>query len=337
MSNAGKKRNRYANLSVLDDTEELLKTADETKGVSMKMKAIPVRDVVIARNQRQFKLTPQDIDSEGKLVLSDNDSLSAQKAEEYDSLLPMAESIKEKGVINPISVYYEKGVMYLKSGQRRLLSSIIAGNNSIIARVWEGGPGEYDLEIEQWVENFHSASLNTKDTISAIVTICGIWEAKNGKKISASRLAKQLYCSKTQAHTYLTIINGPSDIVSAIERGELTNLKKAFALARIEDEDQRTSLLKKVISGEVTQLGLENVPPKSEQQEDEPRSAISKISLGHSTSIHVVKKLLTAVLTIPDFKELGSDLNIEEINDSRAATKAFKKIIKSLEKLEHDR
>lgn len=325
-----KKSDIYSeNSSLMSDLDNVLKSEIENKTTNMTLKTIEARKVLILRNQRELSLTHKDIDDEGELLSKDNPT----KLKEYESLLSLAQSIKQNGILNPISVYISDVNYILKAGQRRLLASLIAGKVSIIARIWDKDPGEYELEVEQWVENFHREDLSTKDSINAVKNITLIWERKNKKKIKVIELAKELYCSNGQATKYLSISNAPDDVQKAINTGQLTNLKKAYELSKIKDFDKRAGLLKLIISGELTQDEMTKIVL---QEKNKPISinktkSQQKISLGKTMSVDVVKEIVDLVVGSDKFLNLKKEFEGLEINDYKSATKMFKKLLSKME------
>lgn len=338
------KKQRYAITDdSLDELETIIRTNKEQSGVDFQLHAIDIRKVVIESNQRVFTLQTSDIDDEGKL-LPDNDTLKhKRKAAEYDSLLPLSKSIKEKSLQNPISVYKKNDKLILKTGQRRLLATLIAGHRSILARVWSKVPDHYEIEIDQWIENFNREGLATKDSVSAVKKIAFLWCEKNKRDISVTELAKVIYCSKAQAVKYHAFLSAPDEIEDAINTGKLTNLKKAYELCKIEDSVERKNLLADVISGELTQDMIERLVSTS-RGTNEQTCGVKKqvtgrspkrITLGYTKSTEIVQDIVSAILEQKKYESLNNDFKeIKDISwDYRAASNMFKKLLSSMEKI----
>ena len=324
--------------SILNGVADVISMKEENAGIDLHLKALDCRAIKIHTNQRRLTLSPSDIDANGKLISKEGDRDADEKKVIYESLMPMSKSIKENGLQNPISVYSHKNCLYLKSGQRRLLASLIAGKKTILARLSEQEEKGYDLEINQWIENFHREGLSTKDMYAAINNIAELWQKKEGKPITAGELAKSLYCSKGQGSKYFSLLKAPIDIVEAIEKGQLTSIRKAYELNRISNEDERKRLLEGIINGDVSQnkmIELASLSSKNKVKNEASKRGRkqTKASLGKTESLGVVRDLITAVLCLPKYKDLSTEIGEAKFEDFKAATKAFKNLLERMESL----
>ena len=318
--------------------ESIIRTNEEHQGVDFKIHAIDIRLIENETNQRHLSLKPEYIDDKGNLI--QQSSISAQVQKEYNLLIPLSESIKEKKLQNPISVFKKGNKIILKSGQRRLLASLMAGQRTILARVWDSMPDHYDLEIDQWVENFNREGLATKDAIQAVRKIALLWEQQNNKKIGVTELANIIYCSKSQAVKYHALLSLPGDLDNAIENGSLTSLKKIYDLSKIKDENQRINLISEVIKGDVTQemmtkiSTLSNIKRQNYKKEIKNGRNPQKINLGNTKSISLVCEIIDVILKQNKYCTLKDILDINFIDyDYKNASKQFKKLLNLMEKI----
>ncbi len=337
------KAEKYSdNEDFMGDLETVIQVNEENAHINTQLKAIECRSIKIQRNQRALALSQKDISSTGTLISDSSDPCHAQKLAEFESLELTAKNIKENELQNPISVYIDKGSYYLKAGQRRLLASTIAGKKTILARVYDEVPNDYDLEIFQWTENFHREDLSTRDTVAAVMAIATLWEKRNDSKITPSGLAFTLNCSNSQATKYFALLEAPEDVLEAIRGGQLTSLKKAYELTKITDVKKRKELMQKIIDGEITQdmiISLTSQDKKELTKSVETKSsrgrAFVKANLGSTGSVGVVKTLIDVVLSNSHYKALKPIMGKIEISDFKSATAAFKKLIAEMEKLEN--
>lgn len=80
--------------------------------------------------------------------------------EEFGSLSELVDSIKEQGVIQPITAYTDKeGKIRLLSGERRIRACIKAGVETIPALIYLEEPNEYDRKCIEFYENLHRKNL----------------------------------------------------------------------------------------------------------------------------------------------------------------------------------
>lgn len=325
--------------NLLDDVENVLAIHEENASVNMQIKPIECRKIHIDRNQRQLLLTPLDINQDGSLAITQDDDHYQAKYDEYQSLQPMADSIIKNGLQNPILVYIHQNDYYLKAGQRRLLASLIGGKKTILARVSNHTSDEYELEITQWVENFHREGLSTKDTLAAIREIARLWQEKYNKPITANQLGKELYCSKGQATKYHVLLDAPQDIQKAIEGGQLTSLRKAYELTRIKDTTKRQNYLQKVINGQISQDELANIA--SNAKKTKPKTNMqtqnrNTVNLGKTHSVEVIKDLIDSITNNPKYTDMDiSDIQYD-LENPKKASRAFQKLLQKMEQVTSD-
>lgn len=102
-------------------------------------------------------------------------------------LAALAETIREKGVLQPITVRPagSDGRHTIRFGARRLRAAQLAGLKEIRALVQAGDAGEDDLLIEQLIENDQREPLNTADLARAVDKLFA-------RKLSQSDIARRL-------------------------------------------------------------------------------------------------------------------------------------------------
>ena len=72
-----------------------------------------------------------------------------QKQDELERLKELAHTIQSNGVINPVIVYKLGDLYRIVAGERRCLSSILAGKQEIEARVFNEKPRGFELKLIQ--------------------------------------------------------------------------------------------------------------------------------------------------------------------------------------------
>ena len=247
----------------------------------------------------------------------------------------MARSIKKTGLQHPISVYMDnKGIFVLKTGQRRVLASLIAGNKTIVARVHNGKNSDYDIEVTQWIENFHREGLNIRDSVNAVKQIARIWKEKEGRNITVTELSGALFCSKGQASKYSALIDAPSDIKNAIENGGLNSLRKAYELTRIKRKTERQVLLKRVLDGSISQEKLSKIAALSVSKKihlQQQCDGSEKISLGSVSKPEIVHDIIDMILHSEKYGELKNEFNISDAGSKPSIGVFFKKLLTRME------
>jgi len=158
------------------------------------------------------------------------------------ALNELAESISEKGIIQPLVVEYEDSTDSFKilSGERRYRAASIAGLQEVPCIIHDN---ENNLEIDerllqQLTENIQREDLDPVDqafAIKRLIDITGITQDEAGKKIGKS----QQYVAGS-----LKIINGLPEII----KDDYKNLTREhlLQLARLKTDDEKIALYEKI-------------------------------------------------------------------------------------------
>jgi ParB-like chromosome segregation protein Spo0J len=99
--------------------------------------------------------------------------------EEGESFLALLESIREKGVLEPIIVTPQNGNYLLISGERRLRACQMAGLTTIPARVLDAVAARDEILALQLTENLQREDLDPIDTALAVV---GYFQSRHGEE-----------------------------------------------------------------------------------------------------------------------------------------------------------
>jgi ParB-like chromosome segregation protein Spo0J len=99
--------------------------------------------------------------------------------EEGESFLALLESIREKGVLEPIIVTPQNGNYLLISGERRLRACKMAGLTTIPARVLNAVAARDEILALQLTENLQREDLDPIDTALAVV---GYFQSRHGEE-----------------------------------------------------------------------------------------------------------------------------------------------------------
>ncbi|HAX47472.1 MAG TPA: ParB/RepB/Spo0J family partition protein [Ignavibacteria bacterium] len=157
-----------------------------------------------------------------------------QPRKEFDSaeLSDLAESIKQKGVIQAITVRkLDDGGYELISGERRLRASKIAGIEKIPAYVLDVTAKEDLLEIAL-IENIQRANLNSIEVAEGykrLIDECALRQEDVAVKVGKSRSAV--------ANT-LRLLTLPDEIKLSIKKGEISEGHARSILAMDNDVDK---------------------------------------------------------------------------------------------------
>ena len=178
-----------------------------------------------------------------------------RKAFNEDALNELAESIKNYGVFQPIIV--KKGIKGydLIAGERRLRASRIAGMEKIPAIVKEFTDEE--MREISLLENIQRENLTSIELAWAYKGII------DNLDITQEDLAKKIGKSRSHITNTLGLLNLPEDVQKKILDGELS-MGHARVLSKMEDEEEVSHLVDKVIKDNISVHALEEISKKED-------------------------------------------------------------------------
>jgi ParB family chromosome partitioning protein len=168
-------------------------------------------------------------------------------------------SIREKGVIQPVTVRRRGDRYQLVSGERRVRAARGAGLTRIPAYVIQVESDEEMLELAL-VENLQRSQLNPIEigiSYRRLIEECRLTQDEVSQRIGKDR---------TTVTNYLRLLKLPEEIQAAVRHGELSG-GHARALVAIEDERRQLTLFRKIVKRglsvrQVEQLVRERGVPK---------------------------------------------------------------------------
>lgn len=181
---------------------------------------------------------------------------------EQEALNELATSIKEQGIIQPITVRklgYDK--YQLISGERRLRASIMAGLKEIPAYIRVANDKEM-LEMAL-IENVAREDLNA---IEIAISYNRLIEECNS---NTNEICDKLGQNRTTVSNYLRLLKLPPELQIAV-RDRLITMGHARALINVDDSDRQLAILNEILLHDlsvrdVEQLVRNNKQVKSEQ------------------------------------------------------------------------
>ena len=151
-----------------------------------------------------------------------------------ETLLALAESVKARGILQPVVVRPLAGGSYeLVAGERRLRVAVIAGLGQVPALVRETDESER-LELAL-IENMARQDLNAIEEARACATLVedlGISKEEVGRRVGRSRVA---------VSNLIRMLELPDEALAMVEAGELSG-GHGRALLLVKDQAQRLRL-----------------------------------------------------------------------------------------------
>ena len=245
-----------------------------------------------------------------------------QPRTEFDetALRELAQSIKEQGVIQPVTVRklgYNK--YQLISGERRLRASKLAGLTKIPVFIRVAND-EQMLELAL-IENIHRENLNAIEvaiSYQRLIDECNMTQEEVSDKVGKSRSA---------VANFLRLLKLPAEVQIAIRDGHIT-MGHARALINITDKEQQLKLLQQIIEGEMNVRQTEELAEKAKNPEAKERkqtnfipehfkSKIKTLSQTLNTKVKVTRNVKGQGSVVIDFKDEAEFDRIMELFNNK--------------------
>jgi ParB family chromosome partitioning protein len=266
----------------------------------------------------------------GELLLSaiDPDPNQPRKAFDEEALKELADSIKEYGVLQAITVRPnpdKAGRYMIKTGERRYRASKLAGLRVIPAVVDAAETHEKSLREIQMIENIHREALTPMEIAEYLRE--KLIEGKKKGEIAALIKKSPAFVSR-----HLALINLPAPLKEAFDSGRCSDLSVLYELrllhkeapektiewmARTENELTRGALneLRGFVRGEQAEDASQTMPkpePANEQKPSERATPSATNMVDIKRSEHFSRLLGTRVQVEPKQIRI-SVLNPEEL------------------------
>ena len=168
-----------------------------------------------------------------------------------DALNELAGSIKEHGIIQPITVRkmgYDK--FQLISGERRFRASQIAGLTSIPAYIRiANDQAMLEMALVENIQREQLDAIEVAISYKRLIDECDLTQEQLSQKVSKQR---------STITNYLRLLKLPVEIQLAIRNGDLT-MGHARALINIEDEDKMLDIYNQIVLNDLSVRDVEDL------------------------------------------------------------------------------
>lgn len=212
---------------------------------------------------------------------------------EEEALTELADSIREHGIIQPVTVRKtEDGAYQLISGERRFRASQLAGLTAIPAYVRVAND-QTMLEMAL-VENIQRQDLDAIEvaiSYKRLMDECGLTQEALGQKVSKNRAT---------VTNYLRLLKLPAEIQMAI-RDRKISMGHARALITINDLAYQQTLLKRILTEGLSVRQVERLAKEpSAKKAASPSTKLRKLELTFEQNKHVkeLKRVLESEVDV---------------------------------------
>ena len=191
------------------------------------------------------------------------------------ALSELKDSIREKGLIQPITVRRKNSHFEIIAGERRLRAAIEVGLKRIPAYIIKVESKEEMLEMAI-VENVQRERLNPIEQANAfqrLIDECNLTQDEIAQKIGKER---------STITNMLRLLRLPKQIQKSVEKGEIS-VGHARTLLAIEGADTQIDIWKKILRNDISVRKLEKIVKElSEVKRNQPIKTKKK-------SVHILK------------------------------------------------
>lgn len=172
------------------------------------------------------------------------------------ALKDLADSIKEYGLLNPITLSKNDGHYEILAGERRYRASLINGEKNIDAIVKDYE--ERDIEVLSLIENVQ------REDLSAIEEANAYKKLQEAYKLTQDEIAQKMGKSRSYIANTIRLLKLSDEEKAALNKGEISPSQARSLLSVKDDKDRKTALddykNKKTVVREVEELSRKKTP-----------------------------------------------------------------------------
>ena len=244
-----------------------------------------------------------------EINLSDIIPNPTQPRTEFDeeALEELAESIRQLGLIQPITVKRDGEKYIIISGERRWRASEKAGLKSMPAYIRE--VDDTTLHAMALVENIQREDLNAIEIslgMQRLIEECGLTQ---------EALAERLGKKRSTVANYLRLLNLPDEVQFAI-KGGIISMGHAKAIASAESKAKQLSWLKRCIKSNLSVRQLEElIRLASEKREKSVPAIDEEYPESYGRLVEHLEKFFSQDISIKRGKNGGGKIVIDFASD----------------------
>ena len=278
-------------------------------------------DALFGSDKIEVKTKP--MEEMAEILLSEIIPNPTQPRTDFDeeALEELADSIRQLGLIQPITVKRDGEKYIIISGERRWRASEIAGLKSVPAYIRE--VDDTTLHAMALVENIQREELNAIEIslgMQRLIEECGLTQ---------EALAERLGKKRSTVANYLRLLNLPDEVQFSI-KGGLISMGHAKAIASAESKAKQLSLLKRCIKSNLSVRQLEELVRLSSEKKQETTTPTidEEYPESYSRLVEYLEKFFSQDIAIKRGKNGGGKIIIDFANDSD-----IEKFVKKFSKL----
>ncbi len=241
--------------------------------------------------------------------ISDIEANPFQPRKDFDdtALQELSQSIREQGVITPITVRrMPDGKYQLIAGERRLRASQLAGLTELPAYIRVATDGQM-MEMAL-VENIQRENLNAMEialSYNALIEEC---------QLTHEQLSQRVGKDRSTITNYLRLLNLPAETQLALSSGQIS-MAHARALINVEDPEQHLAILHEIVNRHLSVHQTEQLV-KAAKPPSRPRVTVKEeLPARHTATLSQMKEKLRSDVEIKRSRRGKGTMTIHFNND----------------------
>lgn len=241
--------------------------------------------------------------------ISDIEANPFQPRKDFDdtALQELSQSIREQGVITPITVRrMPDGKYQLIAGERRLRASQLAGLTELPAYIRVATDGQM-MEMAL-VENIQRENLNAMEialSYNALIEEC---------QLTHEQLSQRVGKDRSTITNYLRLLNLPAETQLALSSGQIS-MAHARTLINVEDPERHLAILHEIVNRHLSVHQTEQLV-KAAKTPSRPRATTKEeLPAGHSATLSQMREKLHSDVEIKRSRRGKGTMTIHFNND----------------------
>lgn len=241
--------------------------------------------------------------------ISDIEANPFQPRKEFDdtALQELSQSIREQGVITPITVRrMPDGKYQLIAGERRLRASQLAGLTELPAYIRVATDGQM-MEMAL-VENIQRENLNAMEialSYNALIEEC---------QLTHEQLSQRVGKDRSTITNYLRLLNLPAETQLALSSGQIS-MAHARALINVEDPERHLAILHEIVNRHLSVHQTEQLVKASKTPSRSRVVTKEELPAGHSATLSQMREKLHSDVEIKRSRRGKGTMTIHFNND----------------------
>jgi ParB family chromosome partitioning protein len=192
-----------------------------------------------------------------------------QPREEFDpdELAKLAESLRSRGQLQPITVFWEEGrqLYVIVCGERRWRAAKLAGIPTMTATILARAPEDGERLALQCIENLLRTDLRPVEEAKAYRQLMTL------NSWSAAQLSRELSVSESKVTRAMALLELPASVQTQVEGGILPPAT-AYEISKVEDQAEQAELADRVVREKLSRQDTARVVRERKQSGGKPKA-----------------------------------------------------------------